>query len=55
LKLASKTAFVEKLYFVNHDMLKNLFGEQDKYLKLIEKLEPVKIKAWGQSHFHQRP
>ncbi|MBN1473492.1 MAG: PhoH family protein [Syntrophaceae bacterium] len=27
--------------------MKNLCGEHDKNLKLIEKLEPVKIKAWG--------
>lgn len=38
---------VEKLYFADHDLLKNLCGEHDKHLKLIEKMEPVKIKAWG--------
>lgn len=43
----NKTAFVEKLTFTNHDLLKNLCGEHDKHLKLIEKLEPVKVKAWG--------
>jgi phosphate starvation-inducible protein PhoH and related proteins len=39
--------FVEKLSFTNQDLLKNLCGEHDKHLKLIEKLEPVKVKAWG--------
>jgi phosphate starvation-inducible PhoH-like protein len=43
----NKTAFVEKLTFTNQDLLKNLCGEHDKHLKLIEKLEPVKVKAWG--------
>lgn len=43
----NKTAFVEKRTFTNQDLLKNLCGEHDKHLKLIEKLEPVKVKAWG--------
>jgi len=37
----------EKILFDNYDLMKNLCGEHDKNLKLIEKLEPVKIKAWG--------
>lgn len=47
MKLKAKTTFVEKLSFTNHDLLKNLCGENDKHLKLIEKLEPVRVKAWG--------
>jgi phosphate starvation-inducible PhoH-like protein len=47
LKLTTKNIFVEKLSFANHDLLKNLCGEHDKHLKLIEKMEPVKVKAWG--------
>lgn len=43
----NKSAFVEKLTFTNHDLLKSLCGEHDKHLKLIEKLEPVKVRAWG--------
>jgi len=38
---------VEKISFANHLLLKNLCGEHDKHLKLIEHLEPVKVKAWG--------
>ncbi len=37
----------EKISFDDHNLMKNLCGEHDKNLKLIEKLEPVKIKAWG--------
>jgi phosphate starvation-inducible PhoH-like protein len=33
--------------FDDQNLMKNLCGEHDKNLKLIEKLEPVKIKAWG--------
>lgn len=45
----TKSADVEKISFANHNLLKNLCGEHDKNLKLIEKLEPVKVKAWGNS------
>jgi phosphate starvation-inducible PhoH-like protein len=38
---------VEKISFADHNLLKNLCGEHDKHLKLIENLEPVKVKAWG--------
>lgn len=38
---------MEKISFANHLLLKNLCGEHDKHLKLIEHLEPVKVKAWG--------
>jgi phosphate starvation-inducible PhoH-like protein len=37
----------EKISFDDQNLMKNLCGEHDKNLKLIEKLEPVKIKAWG--------
>jgi phosphate starvation-inducible PhoH-like protein len=47
LKHTNNNIFVEKLSFTNHDLLKNLCGEHDKHLKLIEKLEPVSVKAWG--------
>ncbi|PKN36806.1 MAG: phosphate starvation-inducible protein PhoH [Deltaproteobacteria bacterium HGW-Deltaproteobacteria-2] len=38
---------VEKISFADHNLLKNLCGEHDKHLKLIENMEPVKLKAWG--------
>ncbi|MEE9912566.1 MAG: PhoH family protein [Deltaproteobacteria bacterium] len=44
---ATKNIRVEKLSFADHLVLKNLCGEHDKHLKLIEKLESVKIKPWG--------
>ncbi len=44
---ATKSINVEKVSFADHNLLKNLCGEHDKHLKLIEKLEPVKVKAWG--------
>jgi len=47
LKRKAEKIFVEKLSFTNHDLLKNLCGENDKHLKLIEKLEAVRVKAWG--------
>jgi phosphate starvation-inducible PhoH-like protein len=47
LKKATKSTDVEKISFADHNLLKNLCGEHDKHLKLIENLEPVKIKAWG--------
>jgi phosphate starvation-inducible PhoH-like protein len=47
LKQARKSISVEKISFADHNLLKNLCGENDKHLKLIENLEPVKIKAWG--------
>ncbi len=46
---ATKSADTEKIYFADHNLLKNLCGEHDKHLKFIEKLEPVKVKAWGNS------
>jgi phosphate starvation-inducible protein PhoH and related proteins len=45
LKQATKS--INKVSFADHNLLKNLCGEHDKHLKLIEKLEPVKVKAWG--------
>ena len=47
MKQAPKSVSVEKISFADHNLLKNLCGEHDKHLKLIENLEPVKIKAWG--------
>jgi phosphate starvation-inducible protein PhoH and related proteins len=47
LKQAPVSVSVEKISFADHNLLKNLCGEHDKNLKLIEQLEPVKIKAWG--------
>jgi phosphate starvation-inducible PhoH-like protein len=47
LKQTTKNISVEKISFADHDLLKNLCGEHDKHLKLIEMLEPVRIKAWG--------
>lgn len=47
MKQATKSENVEKISFADHNLLKSLCGEHDKHLKLIEKLEPVKIKAWG--------
>jgi phosphate starvation-inducible protein PhoH and related proteins len=47
LEQPTKNMHIEKLSFTDCDLLKNLCGEHDKHLKLIENLEPVKIKAWG--------
>jgi phosphate starvation-inducible protein PhoH and related proteins len=47
LKQATKSENVEKVSFADHNLLKSLCGEHDKHLKLLEKLEPVKVKAWG--------
>jgi phosphate starvation-inducible protein PhoH and related proteins len=47
LKQTIKSVSVEKISFTDHGLLKNLCGEHDKHLKLIERLEPVSIKAWG--------
>jgi phosphate starvation-inducible PhoH-like protein len=47
LQQTTKNDFIEKISFADHHLLKNLCGEHDKHLKLIENLEPVQIKAWG--------
>ena len=47
MKQTPKSVSVEKISFADHNLLKNLCGEHDKHLKLIENLEPVKVKAWG--------
>ena len=47
LKQATKNMAVEKISFADHNLLKNLCGEHDRHLRLIENLEPVKLKAWG--------
>lgn len=46
---ASPNEGAEKIFFTDQHLLKNLCGEHDKNLKFIEKLEPVKVKAWGNS------
>ncbi len=38
---------LEKISFADENLLKHLCGEHDKHLKLIEKLERVQIKPWG--------
>ncbi len=43
----TKNSQAEKITFADQNLLKNLCGEHDKHLKLLEKLEPVKIKPWG--------
>lgn len=47
MKQITKNDSIEKISFADHHLLKNLCGEHDKHLKLIENLEPVQIKAWG--------
>jgi phosphate starvation-inducible PhoH-like protein len=47
LKQTTKSISIEKVTFTDHNLLKTLCGEHDKHLKLIENLEPVKVKAWG--------
>ena len=47
MKQAIDSVSVEKISFADHNLLKNLCGEHDKHLKLIESMEPVKVKAWG--------
>jgi len=47
LKQSPKSESVDKISFTDHNLLKNLCGEHDKHLKLIENMEPVKVKAWG--------
>ncbi len=42
-----KSTQTEKISLANPDLLKHLCGEHDKHLKILEKLEPVKIKPWG--------
>ena len=37
----------EKISFTDQNLLKFLCGEHDRNLKLIEKLEPVRIRPWG--------
>jgi len=47
--LRQKTAShaIENIFFSNTEHLVHLFGEHDKHLKLLEKLEPIKISARG--------
>lgn len=43
----TKIAPQDKITFADQNLLKALCGEHDKNLKFLEKLEPVKIKPWG--------
>jgi len=47
LKQTDKSLFIEKISFSDQNLLKNLCGEHDKHLKIIERLEQVNVKAWG--------
>jgi len=47
LKVKKELSAIEKLHFADNETLKNLLGEQDKNIHLIEKLEPVKLTARG--------
>jgi phosphate starvation-inducible PhoH-like protein len=47
LKVKQELSAIEKLHFADNETLKNLLGEQDKNIHLIEKLEPVKLTARG--------
>lgn len=38
---------MEKISFADQNRLKNLCGEHDKHLRRLEKLEPIKVKPWG--------
>ncbi len=44
---STKNVQAEKLSFADQNLLKILCGEHDKHLRLLEKLEEVKIKPWG--------
>lgn len=44
---ATKNIRVEKLSFADPNLLKTLCGEHDRHLKLLEKLEQIKVKPWG--------
>ncbi|MCG6536154.1 MAG: phosphate starvation-inducible protein PhoH, partial [Syntrophales bacterium LBB04] len=43
----SEYTLVEKISFADNNILRTLFGEHDKNIKLIEKLEPVKLMIRG--------
>jgi phosphate starvation-inducible PhoH-like protein len=47
LKQVAKNTSTEVISFDDSNLLKNLCGEHDKNLKLIEKLEEIRLKAWG--------
>ncbi|ABC77423.1 PhoH family protein [Syntrophus aciditrophicus] len=47
MKVKKELSAIEKLHFADNETLKNLLGEQDKNIHLIEKLEPVKLTARG--------
>ena len=47
MKQNSEYTLVEKISFADNNILRALFGEHDKNIKLIEKLEPVKLMVRG--------
>jgi phosphate starvation-inducible PhoH-like protein len=47
LKQKPASHLVEKICFDNTEHILHLFGEHDKHLKLLEKIEPVKLSARG--------
>ncbi|HDQ02973.1 MAG TPA: PhoH family protein [Deltaproteobacteria bacterium] len=47
MKQRIKNAAKEDISFPNHNLIKTLCGENDKNLRLMENLEKVKIRAWG--------
>ncbi|MBP7342201.1 MAG: PhoH family protein [Smithellaceae bacterium] len=44
---ATQNSQAEKISFADQNLLRHLCGEHDKHLRLLEKLEPVKVKPWG--------
>ena len=44
---STKNVQVERISFADQNLLKILCGEHDKHLRLLEKLESVSIKPWG--------
>lgn len=47
LKQSPDTILVKKISFTDNNLLRSLFGEHDRNIKLIEKLEPVKLVLRG--------
>lgn len=47
MRKAEENIITDNISFSDQNLLKILCGEHDVHLKLIERLEPVKVKAWG--------
>lgn len=47
MKQKTESNIIEKIDFANNDLLLNLLGEQDKNIRLIEKLSPVRFSVRG--------